>query len=107
MGIVGIWADIHDPSSHTRRPGSYPASLYGPLLAKAQSQGEVKTLLPAYAIVEDLRAIVVGNVFIWCSSDGMWDVRSNTERMLRTYLQTIFTEKYFQRFPKKQSAGTD
>ncbi len=92
---------------HTRRPGSYPASLYGPLLAKAQSQGEVKTLLPAYAIVEDLRAIVVGNVFIWCSSDGMWDVRSNTERMLRTYLQTIFTEKYFQRFPKSQPAGTD
>ncbi len=87
---------------HTRRPGSYPASLYGPLLADAQSRGDVKGLLPAYAIVEDLRAIVVGNVFIWCSSDGMWDVRSNTERMLRTYLQTIFTDAYFERFPESR-----
>lgn len=84
---------------HTRRPGTYPASLYGPCLAEAQHSGDVNTKLPAYAIVEDLRAIVVGNVFIWCSSDGIWDVRSNTERMLRTYLQTIFTEQYFRRFP--------
>ncbi len=84
----------------TRRLGSYPAFLYGSFLADAQRKSEVKTRLPAYSLAEDLRVIVVGNVFIGSISDGMRDIRSNTECMLRMYLQSIFTDTYFQHFPK-------
>ena len=86
----------------TRRPGAYPAALYGPLLARAQGRGLVRQDLPVFTIVEDIRAVVVGNVFVWCSTDGIFDLRGNLERMLRVYLDTIFTSEYFHLYPNSR-----
>jgi AcrR family transcriptional regulator len=100
MGI-DFTANYYNPKNqsfniYTRRPGDYPIDLYGPKLAQAQSDGYVRNDLPVTGIVEDIRSIVIGNIFIWCSSRGMFNLKGNLERMLRQYLATVFTDKYYE-----------
>jgi AcrR family transcriptional regulator len=100
MGIE-FTANYYNPKNqsfnvYTRRPGDYPIDLYGPKIAEAQGQGLITSSIPVFNILEDIRSIVIGNVFIWCSSGGLFDLKGNLERMLRQYLTTIFTDKYFE-----------
>ena len=86
---------------HTRKPGSYMRDLYYQPLIEARRPGYIQPEYSIETIVHDIQVIVIGNVFEWCVLKGITDLKSDLTRTLRHYLNSVFTDAYFQLYPQR------
>lgn len=70
------------------------------LMQAAVQSGELSAGVQAVELGEDLCMIEKGAIFDWCLSDGAYDLKQRSRRIMKDYLHRFLTPLYFERWPE-------
>ena len=92
---VEFMAGYYNPHNQALNPAirterAYPIVTVQKYLEKAVASGNISLKLEISEVVNDIRMIVIGNVFDWALQKGNSDFEGNMKRSLETYLKGIF-----------------
>ena len=77
-----------NPAIRTER--AYPIVTVQKYLEKAVASGNISLKLEISEVVNDIRMIVIGNVFDWALQKGNSDFEGNMKRSISYYLNGVF-----------------
>jgi hypothetical protein len=84
----------------TRKDSTYVTTLYENELKTAKENGDIRDGIHLETIIHTLQVIVIGNTFSWCANKGKRNLKYDLEHGLRSYLNTVFSDSYFEKYPK-------
>ena len=87
--------DIQSEEELARRPGLLEAIR---IINFGKENGYIKEEVSANEVGNDIGVIMKGIIFDWCLGDGCFDLKSEGARLIKLYLHSLLTQKYFDKF---------
>ena len=92
---VEFMAGYYNPHNQALNPAirterAYPIVTVQKYLEKAVASGNISLKLEISEVVNDIRMIVIGNVFDWALQKGTSDFEGNMKRSISYYLNGVF-----------------
>lgn len=70
------------------------------IINSGKKNGYIKEDVSANEVGIDIGVILKGIIFDWCLSDGSFDLKREAVKLIKIYLYSILTQKYFDRFQR-------
>lgn len=87
--------NIRSEEELAKKPGLLEAIR---IIDLGKQNGYIKEEVSAIEVGNDIGVIMKGIIFDWCLGDGSFDLRSEGIRLIKLYLHSLLTQKYFDEF---------